>query len=314
MLTKRRIVGAKIEVAPGTAETLTAADAAMNVFDPEFSMGVDFEERQGQGTPSPLPGVPAGRKATLKFITELHGSGDVGDPVPAWADTLLPACGFVKTVHTFAPSSLAPQAAGAATKTLTLALWEDGRLKKICGAMGTFKITCPSGKRILIEWTFTGALVEPVADEALPAPTYPSVSPLVFRASTLTVGAWHPDVAELSIDAGNDVQLREDAEKASGYDTAVIVGRRVTGTLDPEAGLVAGNDQHAAWLARTEQALAIVIPAGSGNGNQVTIAAPKLQWTDVQAADRSGVLADTLTFQANRSTSAGDDELSITFS
>ena len=49
LLTRRRVLAAKSEDDPGTAEALTAAEAAFNVFESIIQPQREFEERIGQG-------------------------------------------------------------------------------------------------------------------------------------------------------------------------------------------------------------------------------------------------------------------------
>lgn len=315
MLTRRRILGVKVETTPGTAVSLSADDAALIVYDAEMQPTAEFQERQGPGF-SPIPGVVGARGGTCTFKTDLYGSG-VAATVPLWASRLLPACGFRLVEPSglspyFTPDSRPPEASGSGTHTVTLGLWQDGVYKRLAGCQGTFKITCPAGQLAQVEWTFTGVWVAP-SDAALPAPTYPSVSPLRFASAALALGgsAWSPRVSELGLDVGMEVKLREDANEASGYCFATIVNRRIVGSLDPESTLVAENDPHADWLASTEQTLEFTL--GSAAGNRIVIAAPCLQWTNVQGADRDGIRTDALEFQLNRNADAGDDELTLTF-
>ena len=313
MLMRRRVMAAKIEVTPGTAESLAAGDAAFNVFESTMNPERDFEERIGQGVMSPLPGTLGAKGGTASFKVELSGSGSVGTPTPAWASVFLPAVGMVSTVsNVYHPESKHPESPSANTKTLTIAVYEDGKHKMLRGAMGTAVITFTAGKPVMVEFTFTGIWVAP-SDVALLAPDYPSVIPPRFVSAGVTIAAWSPKIAELAIDLGNEVALREDANDPSGFCTAIISTRRIIGTLNPEASLVAENDQDAIWDAGTEQALAIALGGSSANGNTVAIAAPKLQWSNVQEGERNGAVTDELEFQLNRSADAGDDELTITF-
>ncbi len=312
LLTRRRVLAAKIEDDPGTAESLSASDAAFNVFESIIQPEREFEERVGQGVMSPLPGTLGSKGGTVTFRVELAGSGSVGSPTPAWASTFLPAVGLVATDNVFSPESLHPESPSAKTKTLTIGVYEDGKLKVLRGCMGTAVITMTSGKPVMIEFTFTGIWVDP-ADETILAPTYPTVIPPRFVSAGMTIASWSPKVAELTIDLGNEVALREDANDPSGYCTAMIGSRRTIGTLNPESSLVAADDPTADWDAGTEQALAIQLGGSSANGNTAAVAAPKLQLTNVQEGDRVGAITDELEFQLNRSAAAGDDEMSITF-
>lgn len=303
MLARRRVLAAKIEASPGVAETLAAADAALNVFDPKMSAEIEFEERPGQASFSPLAGMPAGQAGQCTFETEITG----GAADPFWAAVLLPACGFVGASHVYKPCSETP---GTKTKTLTLGLYEDGLLKRLRGAAGSVSLRFTAGKTVRASWTFKGVWDAPT-DVALLAPTFPTVSPLRFVSSGLAIGAWQPTVAELTLDVGNEVALREDARAVAGYAYAVITGRKITGKLNPEASLVATKDVYGEWLARTAGALALALGQA---GNGVAFAAPALQFTKVTGGERSQVAIEEVEFQLNRSAAAGDDELSITIS
>ena len=313
ILTRKRVVAAKIETTPGTAEALTASDAAFNVFDMTIQPDVPFEQRQGQGGFSDLPGVPGARAANVEFAVELCGSGNVGSPVPAWASTFLPACGFVESASVFSPQSQAPGVGSSGTQTLTIGFYEDGKKKVARGCMGTFVIRLTSGGIIRLEFKFRGVW-DSDADVTILAPTYPTVAPLRFAGDTITIGSWSPKIAAMTIDVGNELKLREDPTTVAAYLSALIVDRRITGTLDPEAELVADNDVIGDWLDRSEAALAIALGAASADGNKVDVAAPAFQITNVQEADRDGLQTDNVEFQLNRSAAAGDNELTITFS
>jgi len=309
------VLAAAIETSPGDAETLEAADAAMNVFDPDYVPDIPFVEREGQASFSPLAGVPGAQKGQFTFRTEVHGSGVPSGPVPMWASVLFPAVGLYDASGTFKLESKAPEDATGHTETLTIGAYVDGVLKILKGCMGTCVFNFEAGVPVSIDWTFSGIYVEPT-DVGLLTPTYPTVAPLKFLSSglKLTEGSteWDPKVSRMSIDLGNEVLVREDQNAATGFSSAVIVGRRITGTLDPEQRLVGTKNLWSAWTGRTEQTLAIAL--GSVSGNKVAFSAPAFQITELREADRGGVSVLELSFQLNRSASAGDDELSLTFS
>lgn len=318
-LRKRRVLAAAIEAVVGTAESLDASDAAFNVFDAEMQQGTEFHDRPGQAGFSPLPGVVGARMGTCTFAVELGGSGTPegtgGESVPAWANVLLPACALISSAATspiLKVSSTSPTdgADRTAVRTITLGLYEDGVLKKLSGAMGTFVIRCLNGQPVRIEFSFTGVW-NAATDVAVLAPTYPTVVPPRWGGGAFTFGGVSPVAGELSIDVGNEVVMRADAAQAAGLLSALITGRRVTGTMNPESRLVAEHDRYGLWLAGTEGALSAVI--GATAGNKCTLAAPKAQITNLNEIDRDGIQADELTFQCNRSAAAGDDEFTMTF-
>jgi hypothetical protein len=316
LLTRRRVLAAKVEATCGTAETLTSAEGVFNVFDAAMQPQIETMERRGQAVFGRIPGVPAAYGGQCTFAVELHGSGTPATPKPNWASTFLPGCGLIDSGGTkvFKPSSVSPTGGttDAAVRTVTIGLYEDGLFKVIKGAMGNAVMIFTAGQVVRIEFTFTGVWVPPT-DVGMLAPTYPTVKPLRFASSAIAIGAWNPTLQELRMDLGNDVQLREDSSKTEGYVTAVVVDRRINGTLNPESKLVAGNDLYGNWLAGAEAALAMSLGAGS-DGNTVAFSGPKCQYTGVQEGERNGLLIDEVTYQLNRSAAAGDDELAITFS
>ena len=101
LLKKLSVLAAKIETTSGTAESLTASDAAYNVFDLSMQPNIAMTERTGQGAFSQLPAVRELTGGTCSFRTEVYGSGAGG--VPGWASTFLPACGWVNSAGTFSP-------------------------------------------------------------------------------------------------------------------------------------------------------------------------------------------------------------------
>lgn len=314
LLTRRKVLAAKIETTPGVAESLLAANAGFNVFDATANPNISFIERQGQYSFSPLKGQLGAYGGQVSFAVELAGSGSVGSPAPAWAETFLPACGLGQDGEAFRVSSLPPGADGSPTHTLTIGLYEDGRRKVLRGCMGNAVFNFKSGEICRVEFTFTG-IWDPVTDVAMLQPTYPTVSPLRFVSADLDLDTdWSPKISELSFDLGNEVILREDAEDPSGYASALIVARRVTGAMDPEAALVATRDTFGDWLSLEEIDWSLILGGGSANGNVVEFGGSRMQFTNVQGENRNGIATDKISFQLNREDSVNDAEFELTFS
>lgn len=306
LLKRKTILAAKQETTQGTAVSLAAADGKFNAMDVDITLEVPPTERWGQGSLSKLPAVPGARKATIKFYVELVGSG-TGGTDPDWASTFLPACGWIGTTSVYSPVSTV-----ATCKTLTMGVYQDGLLKQIKGAMGTWNLDASPGKPAKVNFEFTGCYVAPT-DVAAITPTYPVIIPPRWANSTVTIGSYAPaPCANLKIEAGNTIYLREDPREASGYIAACITDRYVKGSVDPETSLVATKDLWGELLSGTEAAFSCSF--GATTGNIITIAAPKLQWVGHNAGDRDGVLTEEMAFQCNKSAAAGNDEFTITFS
>jgi hypothetical protein len=306
LVARRRVIAVKHETTVGTAISLAAANATFNATNVVFQPAIEFQTREGQGGGmSQLAGTLATYEGVATFTTEFYG----GATDPAWLATLFPACGMIESsANVYSPSSLPPEAAGAATKTVTLGCYVGGVLKQISGAMGNAVFRCMAGRRVMIDWTFRGIWDAPT-DVAILAPTYETTAPLRFASAGLSIGGVDPVLAEMTLDLGNELYMRESAQTASGLHSCVIVGRRPVGQIQAESQLVAAWDTHGIWKAGT---LAAFDATMGTSGNQIAFAAPKFQITNVQEQNRGGVTFDAIDFQLVRSVAAGEDELTVT--
>lgn len=319
LLKTNRVLLAKQEATVGTAESLTAAEGVFCVYDVEVNPNIDFQQRSQQGGMSHLAGKTGAESCALSFKMNMYGDG--AGTSPNWAEVFLPAVGMTRTSasEVFKPSSkgVGTGAAGGASATprsLTMGVYEDnsGLVKQLVGATGNVRFTFSSGQMVVMEFSFSGVWVDVADNTTLPAPNYPSELPLSTLGATMTLaGAAVPCWQTLSIDLGNEVVLRPCGTKAKGLVSSLITNRRVTGQIDPEATQTGTFDPYNDWTASTESALSLAVTDGT---DTVTIAAPALQFTNVQEADRNGMQTDTISFQCNAGSDAGDDELSITFS
>jgi hypothetical protein len=305
LLRRRAVFAAAIEATIGTAETLDATDGVYNARDFAIQPNVGMTRREGQGGFNYLTSIPEGMTGTCTIVHDLTYNGT---DVPSWASVLLPACGWVATGSVFSPKSESP---GSNVKTLTIGHYKDGKRSLLTGAMGTWKIVCPTGKVAYIEFTFTGKYSSNETDTALITPTYPTVSPLRFAQGALTWNSVALCTSTLEVDAGNSVIMREcvNASDRSGYVSALVTNRAPVITADPESELVATQDRDALWLTSSAQALSIQVGA---SGSSITIAAPKAQLENKQQGNRSDMMVDNLTWLATQGSSA-DTELTITF-
>lgn len=315
LLTRRTVLAARLENPAYTGVALGAAHSNFNIMDVSAQANIEQEQRQAADSFANRASTTGLRSGTFSFKQDLHGDGAGG--VPLWASTFLPACGLVDDgTGTFRPKTATPTegAQGGAgdngVRTLSLGVFEDGRRKLLTGAMGTAKFMLPTGKNCYVEFTFRGSWNE-VVDTPLLIPAYPPQLPFRFAAADLDIGGFEPCLAQMSIDLGNDVQMRECQKNAnaSGYRGAFIGDRKVGGNLDPEAQLVADFDPFGDWLNSIEKASSVSVADAT---DRVTFDIPKLQFNNVAEGDRNGLRTDPLTWQANRD-AAADDEFSITF-
>ena len=289
-LSRKTLLAASIEAAPGTAETLTAPEAAMNIFDAKMEPTGNYVQIPSATTFGVQPGSTGSRPGTCTFSMYLTS----GAAVPLWASTFLPACGIVFASTTGTATAESP---GTNVKTVTLGLYEDGNLKMLRGASGNAVFKFTAGEPVRIDFTFTGCWVAPTA-AAMLAPTFPTAKPIRFASASMLFGAaspyWQPRVKEFTLDLGNKVVLVPSQTDSTGYAYACITERMTTGTMDPEAEIVSTRDVHGLWLAHASTVLAMDL-GSSGNWFRVDIAS--LDWSDAPASgDRDGIRTETLKF------------------
>jgi hypothetical protein len=305
LLKRKRVFAAKQETTSGTAESLTTAEASFNVYDLMIQQAIEMEPRESQGGFGMLSSIPGGYQGKATFKTDVSWDGTT--TMPEWASVLWPACGLVDTSGTFAPVTAVP---GSSVKTLTIAGYVDGMLKRIRGAAGTFKLVCPTGKRAYIEWDFTGIWIPPT-DTAMLAPTYPTDTALRYANGATTFNSVALCLENITFDMGNEIMLRECAATVSGYHAALITNRIPKVTGNPESKLVATQDRFGQLIASTEAALSWVIPGPADS--YITISAPKAQITNIQEADRNRLVTDEIEWSLNRNGSTVDSEFTIVF-
>lgn len=307
LLKRKRILAAKIETTPGTAESLSATDAAFNIYELTVQQEIEKIPREGQGSFGHLSSVSGGHKGRITFKTDWVWDGTATEP--AWADTFFPACGLVKSTNTYTPRSEVP---GSNVKTLTMAVYEDGRRKLLRGCVGTFRLVCETGKPAMIEWDFTGIFTTPT-DVSLLAPTYPTDAPCRYASGVTTFNSVALQCQSVTLDVGNTMYLREGtaASNITGYIAGCITNRRPVVTCNPESKLIATQDRYLIFRDSTDYVLTFEI-AGPGT-SKVVVSAPKATIENIQDADRESLIVDDLTFLCCQNGSTSDQEFSIVF-
>ncbi len=298
MLTRKKIIQAKIEAEKGTKETAGFAD--LLVYDPNIRPSAPFEPRRGPGKyiGNSVAGIVQEKSGILTCSAELRGNGT--NAMDAGLSVLLQCCGLKNTAETYQVAS-----AVADHKTCTIQVFEDGKKKVLYGAMANPIFEGETGKRMMCNFEFKGIWDTPV-DEALPAFSPGTEAPPILANGTFTIGT-AKKVSRVSLNMGNEVVLRMDINAASGIAHAVIVDNDPVLSCDLEAELVAAYDIHGIWLAGTEAAVSLVL--GSGAGKQITFTIPKFQYREIPEGNRDGILIYDATGQCNHD--SGDDAVAI---
>jgi hypothetical protein len=315
LLDKARLFACKTETTVGTAETLTASEAAYNVYNLRINPQIDVAQREGQQGFGRLASVPGARMGVATFETGMPYDGTT---IPSWASVLLPACGVpVATGTTYRPKTQVP-GSGSAVKTVTIAGYCTGngtnaKVKSIFGAVGTCQIVAPTGRQIRLRWTFTGVYADEVDVGSLLSPTFPTATELRFSEGASSWAGSNMCLESMTFDLGNVVSPRYCTTPIAGYDSFFISDRNPRVTANPESRLIATQDRYLQFKNQTEDTLSFTIGHPSSNAT-IVISAPKAQIVNgPQEGVRDGIVTDEIEWQLNRNGSTTDQEFSIVF-
>lgn len=300
-------LAANSETTEGSKVTLTANHCVLHkgsVFTPAIDQ---YQRDLLRGTFSRDMTLSGKRSANVAFDVEMVGQGNKG-VAPYWG-VLMKGCGMNEAVSANNSVTYTPMTSNM-TNSLTLEVLQDGIIKRIWGARGTFTLTMEAGKPGLIHFAFEGCDFE-VVDGALYAPTYPSIVPPVFLSAALLLDSYAAIVGKVDFNVDNVLVKRESINASSGYLSTLITGRNPKGTMDPELINVSGNnsyDFYGKW--KTPGTLgSLALSANGNNGNIITITVPKVRYASIADQDRTGLRTLGLDFQA--CVNSADDEISI---
>lgn len=308
MLINRAVILAKLETVYGTDPTPTGVANAIFCEEPSIEPVLKkIERKQLRAVMGGIAPLVIGEAYKISFQTELAGSGAAG--TAPQIGPLLRGCNMVETIVLATSAGYKPTSDSFAAESLTIYFYRHGILHKATGCRGTVKLSAKVNEIAKLAFEFQGLYAGPTDSGALPAATYPSVVPPIFRSAAFAYDSYAAIIAALEIDLGNSIAKRTDANSATGIKEFYVADRVVTGSVDPEAPALSTYNPWTKMLAGNEAALTATI--GSAAGNRCVITAPKVAISDLKYGDREKILtyAMPLAFNPN----AGDDELVLTF-
>lgn len=271
------ILAAKLETTTGSPITLSGTDATFIAYDAKITADDPVNERPNgtTGASGALPAVPGMPTGTCTFSLDCMGDGAGG--VPAWCSVFLPACEGIVTTNTWAFSRT--------TKTITIGVYEDGKVKVLAGAKGTFDLDFTAGGIPKISFTFTGKYSE-LADTAILTPTQVTVVPPPVKGCTFTLGGYSSIWNQLKISLGNQTIYRPSGADSGGLRAAHNTTRKSVFSFDPEETATSARDWRSIRDAGTLETMSLVI--GSAN-NRITVASTTAQMLQVPGDVRNGL-------------------------
>lgn len=252
--------------------------------------------------------IPADSWGEISFKMYMAGSNAAGTaPLLSRA---LQGCGFIEVIVGATSVTYTPWSAFAATADAThaqlsssLLLVEDGIGYGISGAAGDVSFTYEVGQPGIAEFKYRGIYRAPVATSAAAVPGTIYNGPQFTNVGMTTVpSAWAAaEFEKLSIKIGNkfaDVKDANTALGSVGCKGQTIIGRDVTGSIDPTLPDPATTDLFAAWLAGTTGVLTHTNTIGSVAGNKHKWNFPRVQYSKAAKGERRGFTSTTLDFDA----------------
>ena len=311
MLSKLNIVGIKTETTQGSAVALAATDF-FQAYDLDAQVKTELLERNyGSTSLDPFSQVGGKKWQEIKFKADLKTSGAAGTPL-APLSALLQACGLTETAVGGVSVTYAPTSAAASAnfygpgKSATIKAYENGILKVLGGAMLNCKMTLEAGKIPMLDFSGKGTYAA-VTDASFPTYTPNTTDPAIVKSATFSSHGTSLTISKLEIDLGSEIAERPDVNSANSIVGFQITGRKPSGSMDPEAALVATHDFYGKFAAGTLGQISIVI--GSGAGNVITITLPKVQYGEIGKSDRNGIYTFNVPLIISRN--SGDDFISI---
>lgn len=271
VVTAASIPAAPEAAAAGSATTLTLGASAAGT------------GQLYRGMPILLGGNPA---AGVGFIVDYSAA-----KLATLADSFDPALDATTTWQI--PVNVLYRPASAAIPSGTFNLFMDGLQYVMTGARGDFTLAAPAGGPGRLSFTFRGMFVSK-GDVAVPAATYDATRPPIFKNGRMLVARAQAAIATLGFANGNSLVYPPNPNAGEGFDPSIITERAMTGSLDPQATLVATRDILAAMRAGSEQ----IVHArwGSVAGNRIGLTMPAALYTGNNPGDRDGLLTEETAF------------------
>ena len=307
MLVKKSVVLAKPEVTYNTDPIPVAATDALKV--ENLSHGPSnqkmVEQPNVKNTLGKEKSIFGSLLWQISFDVLAKGSGTAGT-APEYGPCLR-ACGLGETIVAVTSVTYAPVSTD--LESITLYVYEDGKLYKVTGCTGNVTYSGEAGGAGKYSFTFTGHK-SAITDTALVAPTLDATEAPILKSAGFTVGAYSAIISALNFDMGNQVIMPSDINAADGFGEIQITDRDINGTIDPEDESLATKDFLADWEAGTEMALGTGVIGGTA-GNKYQITMPAVSYRDASLGEREGLRTIQLPYGAHEV--SGDDGVSIAY-
>ena len=184
----------------------------------------------------------------------------------------------------------------------SLAFFEDGRLHRIRDAQGKVKFMFNRGEPVKMDFEYLGCVLDtdPHVDQAMPDNIdYTAiVRPPTFLSAILNIHGNQRVYTKLELDPAMELVMREDASEKTGYKSARIGDRNVSGTVDSEAKLIA--DFNPFEKVYTGAIGTLLLDFGSTPGNRFQLRASNVQSRSLSDDERNKMTVNAEGLKFNR--------------
>lgn len=212
--------------ATGSTTTVTLASSASATAQAYRGMPITLSNNPATPTSTFISDYTAGKVATLTSI--------FGTPLNSSTEYQIPANVLYR-----------PTSNDADIKSLTQYVHMDGVLYKMIGARGTFALTMVAGQPGKFSFQFSG-IYGGKSDAAVPViDSFDTTRPPIWRnpagdgSGHFSINRAQAALRQLVLTNGANLVNPDNPNAQEGFDAAVIPSRRMTGTMDPLATLVA---------------------------------------------------------------------------
>lgn len=220
--------------------------------------------------------------------------------VASLADLFAPALDNT-TIYQIQPNVLyKPTSDEAAIKSLTFYCYMDGVLYKMIGSRGTFTLTMVSGQPGKMSFQFSG-IYGGKSDAAVPAitgfdPTRPPIwrNPNGDGAGHFSIDHTRAALRQLVFTNGGTLVNPDNPNALEGFDPAIITMRRMTGTMDPLATLVATRNLMDDFRQGTQRLVHARV--GTASGNRFGLVIPAAHPESYAPGERDGLNSEEIGF------------------
>lgn len=183
----------------------------------------------------------------------------------------------------------------------TIYVFYDGIRYKFTGAQGTVSLELTSGGSGMFTFSLMAQLAATPDNTALPTGAVTALTGLQamprWVAGKSQLNKLTARTRTLRIDFGVSQVLPDNPEATYGFDPAVPISRRISGTLNPYIDTATQVSLNTALAANTDLTLFALL--GSAAGNRMLVTLPAVRLMDLSPGNREGLGEHAMPFLAN---------------